>query len=83
MSDFTSVGWSIWIVAIALGGVAFCLFVLFSQIKGQAKKGETVSDTGHVWDGITEYDTPLPHWWISMFLILTVIALGYWVLYQA
>lgn len=81
MSDFTSIGWSIWIVAIALGGVAFCLFVLFSQIKGQAKKGETISDTGHVWDGITEYDTPLPHWWISMFLILTVIALGYWVLY--
>lgn len=81
MSDFTSVGWSIWIVTIALGGVAFCLFVLFSQMKGQAKKGEKISDTGHIWDGITEYDTPLPRWWISMFLILTVVALGYWVLY--
>lgn len=81
MSDFTSVGWSIWITFIALGGVVFCLFVLFSQIKGQAKKGETIKETGHVWDGITEYDTPLPHWWISMFLILTVVALGYWVLY--
>lgn len=81
MSDFTSVGWSIWIVTIALGGVAFCLFVLFSQIKGQAKKGEKISDTGHIWDGITEYDTPLPRWWISMFLLLTVAALGYWVLY--
>lgn len=81
MSDFTSVGWSIWITFIALGGVVFCLFVLFSQIKGQAKKGETIKETGHVWDGITEYDTPLPHWWISMFLILTVAALGYWVLY--
>lgn len=81
MSDFTSVGWSIWIVTIALGGVAFCLFVLFSQMKGQAKKGEKISDTGHIWDGITEYDTPLPRWWISMFLLLTVAALGYWVLY--
>lgn len=81
MSDFTSIGWSIWIVTIALGGVVFCLFVLFSQIKGQAKKGETIHDTGHIWDGITEYDTPLPRWWISMYLILCAVALGYWVLY--
>lgn len=81
MSDFTSVGWSIWITVISLGGVAFCLFVLFSQMKGQAKKGDVIKDTGHEWDGITEYDTPLPWWWVWMFLILTVIALGYWVLY--
>lgn len=81
MSDFFSVGWSIWITTIALGGVAFCLYVLFSQLKGQAKKGEAVSDTGHIWDGITEYDTPLPRWWVSMYLILSAIALGYWVLY--
>src|SRR5690606_18562926 len=81
MSDFFSVGWSIWITTIALGGVAFCLYVLFSQLKGQAKKGEAISDTGHIWDGITEYDTPLPRWWVSMYLILSAIALGYWVLY--
>ena len=81
MNDFTSVGWSIWIIAIALGGVAFCLYVLFSQMKGQAKKGETIVETGHVWDGITEYDTPLPKWWISMYLLLSAVALIYWVLY--
>lgn len=81
MSDFFSVGWSIWITAASLGGVIFCLYVLFSQMKGQAKKGEVIEDTGHEWDGIREYDTPLPRWWVSMFLILTVIAVGYWVLY--
>ena len=81
MSDFFSVGWSIWITAASLGGVIFCLYVLFSQMKGQAKKGEVIHDTGHEWDGITEYDTPLPRWWVSMFLILTVIAVSYWVLY--
>lgn len=81
MSDFVSSGWSIYITVMSLAGVAFCLYVLFSQMKGQAKKGEAIKDTGHEWDGITEYDTPLPHWWVSMFLILTVISLGYWVLY--
>lgn len=81
MSDFFNSGWSIWITVISLGGVIFCLYVLFSQMKGQAKKGEVIKETGHEWDGITEYDTPLPRWWVSMFLILTIISLGYWVLY--
>lgn len=81
MSDFFSSGWSIWITTISVAGVVFCLFVLFSQMKGQAKKGEAIKDTGHEWDGITEYDTPLPKWWIWMFLLLTAWAVGYWVLY--
>ena len=81
MSDFFNSGWSIWITTISLGGVVFCLYVLFSQMKGQAKKGEVIHDTGHEWDGITEYDTPLPRWWVSMFLILVIISLVYWVLY--
>lgn len=83
MNEFFSVGWSIWITAIALGGVVFCLFVLISQIKGQPKKGEVISDTGHNWDGITEYDTPLPRWWVSMYLILSALALAYMFLYPA
>lgn len=81
MNKFDSVGWSIWITVIALGGVVFCLYVLFSQLKGQPKKGETISETGHAWDGITEYDTPLPRWWVSMYLILSAIALAYMFLY--
>ena len=83
MNKFDSVGWSIWITVIALGGVVFCLYVLFSQLKGQPKKGETISETGHAWDGITEYDTPLPRWWVSMYLILSAIALAYMFLYPA
>lgn len=81
MNKFDSIGWSIWITVIALGGVVFCLYVLFSQLKGQPKKGETISETGHAWDGITEYDTPLPRWWVSMYLILSAIALAYMFLY--
>lgn len=83
MNKFDSIGWSIWITVIALGGVVFCLYVLFSQLKGQPKKGETISETGHAWDGITEYDTPLPRWWVSMYLILSAIALAYMFLYPA
>ena len=44
MNSFESVGWSIWITVASLGGVVFCLYVLISQLRGQPKKGETISE---------------------------------------
>ena len=35
--------------------------------------------TGHVWDGIRELNTPLPRWWLWLFYITIVWAIGYWV----
>ncbi|HEU0162815.1 MAG TPA: cytochrome-c oxidase, cbb3-type subunit III [Rhizomicrobium sp.] len=39
--------------------------------------------TGHEWDGIKELDTPMPKWWLGLFYITIVWAIGYWVLYPA
>ena len=39
--------------------------------------------TGHVWDGIQELNTPLPRWWLWLFYITIVWAIGYWVVYPA
>ena len=39
--------------------------------------------TGHVWDGIRELNTPLPRWWLWLFYITIVWAIGYWVVYPA
>ena len=36
--------------------------------------------TGHEWDGIKELDTPMPRWWLVIFLASIVWAVGYWVL---
>lgn len=33
--------------------------------------------TGHEWDGIKELSTPIPHWWVSVFLISVGVALLY------
>src|SRR5690606_39999168 len=37
--------------------------------------------TGHVYDGIEEYDNPLPRWWFMMFIITFVFTAIYLVLY--
>jgi cytochrome c oxidase cbb3-type subunit III len=39
--------------------------------------------TGHEWDGIKEYDNPLPRWWLWIFYATVIWSLGYWVLYPA
>lgn len=41
------------------------------------------STTGHEWDGIRELNTPLPKWWVYVFYVCIVWAVGYWVVYPA
>ena len=81
MSDFFSSSWSYYIAAVALIGIVFCLWLLFTQ-RAWLKKEVDVVDTGHVWDGnITELNTSVPRWWTVMYLALCAFGLIYLVLY--
>ena len=42
-----------------------------------------VQSTGHVWDGIEEYDNPLPRWWLWTFYATIAYSLVYMVLFPA
>ena len=39
--------------------------------------------TGHEWDGIKELNTPLPRWWLGIFIACIVWAVGYWIVMPA
>lgn len=39
--------------------------------------------TGHEWDGIREYNKPLPKWWLWTFYITIVWGIGYTIAYPA
>ncbi len=39
--------------------------------------------TGHEWDGIRELDTPMPKWWVYVFIACVIWAFGYCVLYPS
>jgi len=84
MSDFLSSGWSTYIALVALVGIFWCIWLLFSQRKVtvvHTADGE-VADTGHVWDGdLRELNNPLPRWWMWMFLLSCIFGLVYLVLF--
>ncbi|MEM6603652.1 MAG: cytochrome-c oxidase, cbb3-type subunit III [Pseudomonadota bacterium] len=42
-----------------------------------------VETTGHEWDGIKELNNPAPRWWLWVFFITCIWAIGYWVIYPA
>ena len=43
---------------------------------------ETASVLDHEYDGIREYDNPLPRWWVNIFWASTVFAIGYFFHYH-
>lgn len=83
MSDFFNSFWGYYIATIALAGIAWCLWLLFSQRKWLMKSSPgVVEDTGHVWDGdLRELNNPVPRWWTLMFILMCLFALGYLALY--
>lgn len=67
-------------------GVVWLLWSLRKATIGDSEHapqpGQAANTTGHVWDGdLSEYNNPLPRWWLWLFLITVVFALGYLVLY--
>ena len=80
MSDF----WSWFVVGLVVLNLAGCVWLLWYTAKRRNSSLPTGETTGHVWDGdITEYNKPLPRWWINLFYLTIVFTIGYVVLYPA
>lgn len=73
MTNFWS-WWIIIIVVIHIIGYAYLLHATSTMKADGHKQGET---TGHEWDGIEEYNNPLPRWWFHLFILTIVFAVGY------
>jgi cytochrome c oxidase cbb3-type subunit 3 len=80
MSDFFSVGWSIYVAAATILGLVACLVLLV--IASKTKKLASDNSTGHVWDeDLRELNNPLPRWWMVLFVITIVFGGIYLTLY--
>ncbi|AJE15013.1 cytochrome-c oxidase, cbb3-type subunit III [Stutzerimonas balearica] len=72
--------WSWYITLLSLGTIAALVWLLLATRKGQRQES-TEETVGHSYDGIEEYDNPLPRWWFMLFVATVVFALGYLALY--
>lgn len=72
--------WSVYVTVLTLGTLLAMAWLLWSTRRGQ--RADTTEDTvGHAYDGIEEYDNPLPHWWFLLFVATILFALGYLAFY--
>lgn len=76
--------WSLWIIVITVINIGGSLWLLLAnrkvEVRGDLPEGEAPT-TGHVYDGIEEYDNPLPGWWFKMFVLTVVFSVIYLFLY--
>lgn len=70
--------WSGWIILLTGFTIAGVLWLLLSNRYSSGGEGQT---TGHVYDGIEEYDNPLPAWWLWMFVLSIIYSVGYLLVY--
>ncbi len=79
-----STSWTVWISVLAISNIIGIMWLLYATGKKRPDDSiENAKTTGHEWDGITELDTPMPRWWLWLFVISTVFAIIYMYLYPA
>lgn len=72
--------WSWYVSVLTIGTLLALLWLVFATRKGE-KKGTTEETMGHAFDGIEEYDNPLPKWWFMLFIGTIIFAVAYLALY--
>ncbi|MDH2435113.1 cytochrome-c oxidase, cbb3-type subunit III [Pokkaliibacter sp. MBI-7] len=77
MNLVLSVGVTLITLAVILG----CFALVIQTRKSEKYKEATEQTLGHEFDGIEEYDNPLPRWWFNLFVITIVFGLVYLMLY--
>ena len=68
--------WSGYIALLTLGTIVALFWLIFATRKGESA-GTTDKTTGHSFDGIEEYDNPLPKWWFWLFIGTLVFGILY------
>jgi len=78
--------WSYYVIALTVITLIASTWLLWvtSKKRGNNDTQSNTETTGHVWDGdLTEYNKPLPRWWINLFYLTIVFAIAYLIWYPS
>ncbi|WP_323847003.1 cytochrome-c oxidase, cbb3-type subunit III [Microbulbifer magnicolonia] len=75
--------WGVWVTVLTLTNLALIIWVLFANRKVAVSDQDEPANktTGHVYDGIEEYDNPLPKWWFMLFVATLIFSGVYLAIY--
>ncbi len=73
--------WTWYIAALVVVNLVGCVLLIYYT--GRRQPGDAKpEDTSHIWDGdLTEYNKPMPKWWVNLFYITIVFSVGYLIYY--
>lgn len=71
-------GWSLYVIFLVVLNIVATTWLLWWTARKRKSDGSNAETTGHVWDGdLTEYNKPLPKWWIILFYLTIFYSIGY------
>lgn len=75
--------WSWFVTIVTLLNIGACLWLIRWTSRTQPGEVPIGEPTGHTWDNgeLSEYNNPMPRWWLIMFYAMIVFGLIYLVLY--
>jgi cytochrome c oxidase cbb3-type subunit 3 len=76
-----STAWSWYVTCLSLANILACVWLIRWTAKKRPGEGAASDTTGHEWDGLREYNNPMPRWWLGLFYLTIVFALVYLLLY--
>lgn len=74
--------WSWFIIVFTVANILACWWLIRWTAKPRKNEGAATDTTGHVWDeDLTEYNNPMPRWWLWLFYLTIVFGFIYLALY--
>lgn len=74
--------WSWFIIVVTIANILACWWLIRWTAKPRPGEASATETTGHVWDGdLSEYNNPMPRWWLMLFYITIVFGLIYLAFY--
>lgn len=77
MSSF----WHWWVVILTVANIVAMVWLIRATDRTGPQDRGPDETTGHEYDGITEYNKPMPRWWLHLFYASIIFAVVYLMLY--
>ena len=82
MSDFVSEFWSLFVAGLTILSLVWIVWFVKGQTTQKLAPGQKAEVIEKAWDGdLQELNNPLPRWWLWLFYLTIVFAVGYLALY--